>query len=219
MTDAQFSTVTAMFTFGGLLGSLAGESLTSRKGRRGALSIDAAITAVGAFLITFGPNIPVLALGRVLVGFGAGIGISVGPVFLGELAPPSARGSTGVFFQLAIVIGILTTQTVGLSLARPWFWRFVPFVSATVALVQLILGRLVAESHAWLEGNGRAQEAQRVREKLWKGAESSYSSVRRDPEGELSVALCINSRADVSSPRRCEQQRRRRLRHSTSIRG
>lgn len=184
MNDAQFSTVTALFTFGGLLGSLAGESLTSRRGRRGALVIDAIITAVGAFFITFGPNIPTLALGRILVGFGAGIGISVGPVFLGELAPPSARGSTGVLFQLAIVIGILTTQGVGLSLARPWVWRFVPFVSATLALLQLVLSRTVPESHAWLEGNARGQEAQKVRELLWVGADSTYSSVRRDPEGQ-----------------------------------
>ncbi|KAL5532926.1 HGT20 [Sanghuangporus sanghuang] len=184
MTDADFSVVTAAFTIGGLLGSLFAGGLTERRGRRGALVIDALLMLFGAMALMLAPGMFTLTLGRVFVGLGAGIGVSVGPVFLGELAPPAVKGATGVFFQLAIVFGILTTQGVGLALASPWVWRFVPFVSAVLSLVQLLAATLVPESHAWLEGNGRLREAERVRDKLWVGGGGGavYKSVSRDPE-------------------------------------
>ncbi|KAH8108460.1 general substrate transporter [Phellopilus nigrolimitatus] len=181
LSDAQFSAVTASFTVGGLLGSLLGTPLTARRGRRGALVVDGVITAVGAGLMTLAPNMSVLLLGRTLTGIGAGIGVSVGPVFLGELAPPSARGSVGVLFQLSIVFGILTTEVLGFGLASPTIWRIVPFISAVLALAQIIAGALVAESHAWLARNGRTQEAQHVRERLWvDGGGAAYETVGGD---------------------------------------
>ncbi|EJD02102.1 general substrate transporter [Fomitiporia mediterranea MF3/22] len=183
MTDAEFSVVTSAFTIGGLFGSLIGGGLTERKGRKGALLIDAFITLAGALALTFAPGMFTLGLGRVLVGLGAGIGVSVGPVFLGELAPPAIKGATGVLFQVAIVFGILTTQGIGLSLASPWTWRYVPFASAALAFVQLAIAAAVPESHAWLSGNGQAREAERVRDKLWVGGGgAAYSRVSHDPE-------------------------------------
>ena len=192
MTDAEFSIVTSAFTIGGLIGSLVGGRLTERKGRRGALIVDAILTTAGALALTLAPGMFTLGFGRVLIGLGAGIGVSVGPVFLGELAPPAKKGATGVLFQLAVVFGILTTQGTGLVLASPWKWRFVPLVSAVLALVQLASAAAVPESHAWLSGNGHTQEAERVRKRLWiGGSEPAYKSLSRDPEGECSIIVCL----------------------------
>ncbi|KAI5124073.1 hypothetical protein M0805_003900 [Coniferiporia weirii] len=182
MTDAQFSAVTASFTIGGLLGSLLGTPLTERRGRRGALIVNGLFIAVGGSLMALAPGMGTLLVGRLLIGIGAGIGVSVGPVFLGELAPPASKGSVGVLFQLAIVIGILSTQLTGMALAAPWIWRFVLFGSAVLAIVQIIISAAVLESHAWLSGNGRTQEAQRVRERLWIGGGGAvYGSVDHEP--------------------------------------
>lgn len=195
LTDAEFSVVTAAFTIGGLLGSLFAGGLTERRGRCGALIVDALLTLFGAMALALAPGMFTLTLGRVFVGLGAGVGVSVGPVFLGELAPPAVKGATGVLFQLAIVFGILTTQGVGLALSAPWVWRYVPFVSAVLAIVQLLVAALVPESHAWLEGNGRTREAERVREKLWVGGGgAAYKTVSHDPEGMLHTeGICRES--------------------------
>ncbi|RYY68996.1 hypothetical protein EON63_24195 [archaeon] len=38
-------------------------------------------------------------------GVGSGVGMVVVPVYLGEIAPPTLRGTLGTFTQFAIVIG------------------------------------------------------------------------------------------------------------------
>ncbi|THH04819.1 hypothetical protein EW145_g5246 [Phellinidium pouzarii] len=183
MTHAEFSAVTASFTIGGLLGSLFGTSLTDRRGRRGALIVNGIFLAVGGGCMALAPGISLLLLGRMLIGLGVGIGVCVGPVFLGELAPPTSKGSVGVLFQLAIVFGILSTQLVGMALAEPWLWRFVLLSSSTLAVLQLGISVGVPESPAWLSGNGRAEEAQRVRDNLWVGGGgTAYGSISRGPD-------------------------------------
>ena len=64
MNDTQFSVVTSAFTIGGLVGSLAGNPLTDKRGRRGALRINAGLIAAGAFLVTVSTAISPLVLGR-----------------------------------------------------------------------------------------------------------------------------------------------------------
>lgn len=178
LTDAEFSAVTAFFTVGGLVGSLLGTPLTERRGRRGALVVDGILIAVGCALMSVAPGMSFLLAGRFFIGIGAGIGVTVGPVFLGELAPPAIKGSVGVLFQVSIVFGILVTQLVGMVFAKPWLWRFVLFSSGVLSLILLAIAPMVAESHAWLAGNGRTQEAERVKERLWKSsASASYESL------------------------------------------
>lgn len=180
LTDTEFSAVTALFTVGGLVGSLLGTPLTERRGRRGALLVDGILIAVGCGLMTCASGIGLLLAGRFLIGVGAGIGVTVGPVFLGELAPPKIKGSVGVLFQVSIVFGILVTQLIGMFLARPWLWRYVLLSSGVLSLILLAIAPLIAESHAWLAGNGHTQDAEKVKERIWKdGATGSYQSVPR----------------------------------------
>ena len=41
-------------------------------------------------------------LGRTIVGVGAGIGISVGPVYISEIAPSAIKGSVGEWKHLLL---------------------------------------------------------------------------------------------------------------------
>lgn len=116
MTDAEFSAVTASFTIGGLLGSIFANSLTDKRGRKGAINVNAGLVAAGSALMSLsGSQLPLLigryAFGtirlnyciltlwilRVLIGIGAGIGVCVGPVYLAEIAPPKIKGTVGSY--------------------------------------------------------------------------------------------------------------------------
>lgn len=201
MTDAQFSIVTAIFTVGGLGGSLLAGLLTDGYGRRGALLIAALFTFSGSFILFIASGVSALILARFLIGLAAGVSVSVGPVFLGELAPPATRGKTGVLFQLSIVFGILATQTIGLVLSSPWFWRFVPLVSAAIALVQGAAAAAMPESHAWLAGNGQMLEAEQIRERLWIGGSGAkYESLRSEPADIESRTVVADEEADIDDP-------------------
>jgi MFS family permease len=108
-----------------------------------------------------------LIIGRIFVGYGAGLGICVGPIYLSEITP-SNKGTVGVLTQLGIVLGIFLTQAIGLRLATPHQWRIVPMVAGLLSTAQVLCTPLIAESPEWLHRLGR-REAQKVAERrLWR---------------------------------------------------
>ena len=53
-----------------------------------------------------------------------------------------------------------------MALATPTRWRLVLLTSALLSLLQVLVSTGIAESPAWLAGNGKAQEARAVRSSL-----------------------------------------------------
>ncbi|KAF8436896.1 general substrate transporter [Boletus edulis BED1] len=167
MTDATFSLVTSMFTFGGLFGCLSANLIMDRYGRNSATRFSALFNTAGAAISGLAPSVAPMALGRFLVGVAAGIGICVGPIYLSEIAPPQIKGSLGVLTQLAIVVGILVTQGIGFGLATPTQWRLVLLISAALSAVQYLLAPAIVESPAYLIRNGLTAERKAALRSLW----------------------------------------------------
>lgn len=172
MSDFAFSLVTAIFTLGGLTGSSIANLVMDSQGRKGALRISAACIAVGAGLMTCSGSIFFLALGRFCIGIGSGIGLCVGPIFISEISPTRISGSVGVLTQMSIVVGIMTTQIIGLQFASQSLWRFVLLISSALAIAQFLASPFVEESPVWLEGKNRTEERARVASRIWVDAPS-----------------------------------------------
>jgi MFS transporter, SP family, solute carrier family 2 (facilitated glucose transporter), member 3 len=64
MSDATFSVVTAVFTIGGLLGSMGANVLIERRGRRSAVRAAALLNLLGAGLMTAASTVSALIGGR-----------------------------------------------------------------------------------------------------------------------------------------------------------
>jgi len=167
MSDFTFSVVTAVFTVGGLGGSMVANVVMDRWGRRGAARASSILVAVGAGLMCVGASVGILGLGRFLVGVGAGIGLCVGPIYLSEIAPSKISGNVGVLTQLGIVLGIMITQAIGLRFATPTQWRSVLFLSAAASVVQFFLSSVMVESPVWLAGKGQIEPRKVAARKLW----------------------------------------------------
>ena len=75
--------------------------------------------------------------------------------------------------QFAIVIGIMSTQAMGLRFATPYMWRLVLLFSAALALAQLLAGPIVVESPVWLARHGLLRERDASARRLWKGAHAA----------------------------------------------
>jgi MFS family permease len=128
-------------------------------------------------------TIPHLPEYRFLTGCGAGIGLCTGPVFLAEIAPSNIRGSvgriynfhshnlphcpSGVLTQLAIVLGIMITQLLGLRMATPTLWRLVLLFSSVASVVQLCLSQFIVETPVWLKQNGKPEDSRAVQSFLF----------------------------------------------------
>ncbi|EGN96140.1 hypothetical protein SERLA73DRAFT_170556 [Serpula lacrymans var. lacrymans S7.3] len=179
MSDTAFSVVTAIFTIGGLCGSLSSNIAMDRWGRKGASRLSAVLTASGACMSGLSPSVAPLILGRFLVGAGAGIGLCVGPIYLSEIAPSKLKGNIGVLTQLAIVIGIMFTQALGLRLATSTQWRYVLLISCALSAIQLFSSPFVVESPVYLNRQGLIDEQKLAIGRIWG---TSRSTLRPDPE-------------------------------------
>ncbi|KAJ7074334.1 general substrate transporter [Mycena amicta] len=195
MTDFMFSVVTAVFTVGGLAGSLVANIFMDRWGRKGATRLSSVFSAVGAAVMGSSTSVGMLAFGRylyvvsnveftyrfrLLTGIGAGIGICVAPLYLSEIAPSKISGNVGVLTQLGIVLGIMITQAVGLRFATPTQWRYVLFLSSAISLAQFFFSQAMVESPAWLGSKGHVELKKTAAVKLWGSAPTNLASLE-DP--------------------------------------
>lgn len=68
------------------------------------------------------------------------------PIYLGELAPPTLRGTLGTLTQFALVIGILASNLLAFPLATATGWRYMFAVTPVLAAVELVCMPLIFES-------------------------------------------------------------------------
>lgn len=163
-TTTQWSFAVAAFAVGGPLGALLGGYVANSQGRKGALFICAWIYIVGGTLMTLAPNVYYLIPARFIIGFAAGLSSVVVPVYLGEIAPPTMRGTLGTCTQFAMVIGILVTSIVAFPFATVDRWRYLFFITPALSALQLLFGSIwLLESPRWLLSNDpRSIEARKV---------------------------------------------------------
>src|ERR1700730_8559815 len=147
---------------GAAIGALIGGRLADLFGRRKLLIATAIIFAVGAILCAIAPSPLMLAVGRIIVGFGIGLSSSGVPVYISEVAPADARGWQVSLFQLAITVGILLAYLVDYAFARIQGWRWM-FGLAVVPAAIFALGMLfLPESPRWLAKRGRLDAARAI---------------------------------------------------------
>lgn len=161
--------VTSWVTLGALGGSLLGGYLADHYGRRRAVLIAGLLFILGALLQSLAPNIPLLVLGRLVVGFGVGVAAVAAPLYGSELAPTAHRGRFVAAYQLAITIGIFLAYLVNAGLAESDSWRWMLGISVVPGVLLILIGALGVESPRWLVKMNRRDEARAALDKVWPG--------------------------------------------------
>ncbi|HEY6632980.1 MAG TPA: sugar porter family MFS transporter [Rhizobiaceae bacterium] len=166
LTSLLVEVVTSWVTLGALVGSLGGGYLADRNGRRQAVLIAGVLFILGALLQALAPDLWVLVLGRLVVGFGVGVAAVAAPLYSAELAPAAHRGRFVSAYQLAITIGIFLAYLVDSGLAASGSWRWMLGVSAVPGILLVLVGALGVESPRWLVKAGRHDQARATLEKI-----------------------------------------------------
>ena len=172
MKDGQWGLLNSMFCVGGMVGALAAGPLQDRFGRKKALlMMDAVFVISAAETFLYADNdlgvdpsddsgYILFWIGRLIVGIGCGIALSVVPTYLGEIAPPLIRGTIVTTFQLTICFAIIWADFAGfkhiIGGERTWPDLFLP---NGISLLQLITAFTFPESPKWLAQRGRDAEA------------------------------------------------------------
>jgi sugar porter (SP) family MFS transporter len=127
----------------------------------------------------------------------------VGPIYISEIAPPSARGFFGAFTQIMTNVGILLTQTLGYFWSEANIWRLILAVAGIIGALELLGLFLVPESPTWLAEHQKFSHARRVLQRIrGRGAdiEAEIASWRTSdaPSGEEESLLAPSSETQSS---------------------
>lgn len=159
---------------------------------------------LGASLETLAGTVPIMSIGRLLSGVGAGASTVIVPLYISEVAPPNERGLFGSMTQVTINIGILLTQSLGFFLSKGSLWRIILAVGAGLGLLQGFGLLFMPESPAWLAAHKDPQLAIRTLQRI-RGSgnsiadETSTWNVTKSAEEEESL---LQASQDPETPTR-----------------
>jgi len=167
LTDFSEAVVVSSLLFpGAAVGALLGGKLADKLGRKGSLLVCAGLFLVGALICSTAPNVGVMVVGRILLGFGVGAAATTCPLYLAEMAPAHRRGRMVTINELMIVTGQFLAFAMNALLDAlikdPHVWRWMLSV-AIVPAVALFVGMFfLPDSPRWYAVRGRLDETRRV---------------------------------------------------------
>ncbi|XP_021375505.1 solute carrier family 2, facilitated glucose transporter member 3-like [Mizuhopecten yessoensis] len=150
-----WSFTVSIFAIGGMIGGLSGGYVANRFGRRGGLLRNNLLNLIASGLLIsskFAKSYEMLIAGRFVAGLCSGIDTAIVPLYLSETAPISLRGLAGTFNQLAICLGILISQIIGLGqfLSTPDLWHYLLGCTLVPMVFQLLTLPWCVESPSYL---------------------------------------------------------------------
>jgi len=114
-----FSLAVNVCNAGGMVGGLLAGGLADWLGRKRSLLYVQAFSISGAVLMGLcevANSYEMLFLGRLLIGLACGFFTGLVPMYVTEIAPVNIRGGLGTVNQLAVTVGILSSQFLGLDI-------------------------------------------------------------------------------------------------------
>ncbi|KAG8738976.1 hypothetical protein FRC10_006308 [Ceratobasidium sp. 414] len=192
--EAVLGALVATILMSASLSSFASGWLSDRYSRKYTIMVGAYIFSLGSALEAGSTKLPMLIVGRLVVGVGEGLFLSAIGVYLVEISPPDVRGRISCMLQLFVTIGITAGYFIcygSLSIPSSLSWR-TPFIVQAVVALTLGLGMpMMPFSPRWLFQNGRVEEAWRVLE-----AFDRHSSSEKEKEELLAKAAERQGQAD-----------------------
>ena len=169
----QQELVVSILYMGGVLGATIGGSICDLFGRKKAILLCDLIFGFGAIVLYYAPNVAMILMGRVVVGFAIALSGIADVTYLHEIAPVQFRGAIVSVNEACIALGFLLAFGIGsvpiLSYTATGEdeagqqqvegWRIMFGVSGVVALLQFIGMIYLPESPKWLNDCGRHEES------------------------------------------------------------
>uniref|UniRef100_A0A1B0CCC6 Putative glucose transporter type 1 isoform x11 n=1 Tax=Lutzomyia longipalpis TaxID=7200 RepID=A0A1B0CCC6_LUTLO len=150
-----YSVAVSIFAIGGMLGGFSGGWMANRFGRKGGLLLNNILGISGACLMGFtkmSHSYEMLFLGRFIIGVNCGLNTSLVPMYISEIAPLNLRGGLGTVNQLAVTVGLLLSQVLGIEqiLGTNDGWPVLLGLAICPAILQLLLLPVCPESPRYL---------------------------------------------------------------------
>jgi MFS family permease len=185
LSEGEVELVVSAAKFGAVLATPLAGYVMLRYGRRPALALSAAAFCAGPGIMAVAPGLGLLALGRLVVGFGIGLSAVASPAFLAEMAPAAMRGTVVSAYELMLCLGMVCAALMDYLLARvstagggfgDGNWRLMLAVPAGLGGLLACALSMLPESPRWLVSKGRMEDALAVIEQLRDSSSSGSGS-------------------------------------------
>jgi inositol transporter-like SP family MFS transporter len=142
--------ITAVLAFSVAIGALFGGRLSDRIGRTTVFNVDILVVAIGAVLIAFAPDLPVLVVGLVIAGLGSGADLPTSLAVISERVPPHVQGRMIAFTEIFWVAAIVISQGLGFLVSGMGFGG-IRVLFSLIAVVAFITWLIRVKSPAFLK--------------------------------------------------------------------
>jgi SP family myo-inositol transporter-like MFS transporter 13 len=174
MDKSIITSSTALFA---LLISPFSSVLADKFGRKPVVLFADALFIVGALIQAFSSTVPVMVLGRCVIGAGVGAASFVVPLYIAEVAPASHRGRLVTTNVLFITLGQMIAYIVGWIFStfgsKETGWKWMVGLGALPAALQAAVLVFMPETPRWLVKAGHSTAARQVVMRVNGGAGSS----------------------------------------------
>jgi MFS transporter, SP family, major inositol transporter len=198
-TTSEAFVVSSLLFPGAALGALLGGKMADAFGRKGSLLVCGVLFLVGALGSALAPNVTIMVIVRIILGFGVGAAATTVPLYLAEMAPVHRRGRMVTINELMIVTGQLLAFAMNALLDQliedPNVWRIMLGVAAVPAVFLLIGMFFLPDSPRWYAVRNRLDDTRRVLDLSRDPAEAAeeYAVIaahaRRDLKEDKGAAL------------------------------
>ena len=152
---------------GAVIGAATNGVLADIFGRKKIIMATAVIFILGSVMCAFAPNVYVLIISRIFVGFAVGIVNFVVPLYLSEISPKNLRGTLVSLYQWAITSGILFSYFINAAFAQAVYnWRWMLFAGVLPGLILFVGMCLMSDTPRWLVSKNREDEAKVIFQKI-----------------------------------------------------
>ncbi|KAL7955466.1 general substrate transporter [Trichoderma compactum] len=170
LTSMDKSIITASTSLFALLISPFSSIIADRLGRKRVILYADVLFIVGAVVQAVGSTVPVMVVGRCIIGAAVGAASFVVPLYIAEIAPSSYRGRLVTINVLFITLGQMAAYIIGWALStyasKETGWRWMVGLGALPAGLQGALVAFMPETPRWLVKAGRYDDAKRVIQKV-----------------------------------------------------
>ena len=132
------------------------------------MTVGGAAFGIGTALVAAAVNVPMLVVGRIVLGVGVGFAAQVTPLYLTEMAPHNVRGALNLCFQMAVTIGIFAAQMINYgTLNLPQYgWRISLALGGVPALLLFFGSIILPDTPNSLVARGKTEEGRAVLQRI-----------------------------------------------------
>ncbi|CAI8588721.1 unnamed protein product [Vicia faba] len=138
ITDMQVQLLAGILNVCALPACMVAGRTSDYIGRRYTIILSAIIFFLGSILMGYGPNFPILMIGRCIAGFGVGFALIITPVYSAEISSPSYRGFLTSLPDVSINAGFLFAIVESSKLGEEPLWAIVFIVVVMYVLVAFV---------------------------------------------------------------------------------